>query len=544
MIDILVALAVLGPALGGAAAWSLPPGAAFRALATGVLLGAGAALGVGAIVFSAGPQRALAGAATVDALGAWILLTVAVGSVLALAGSPAHLRHADRAADHLPGDAGRYLALLGAFVASLAAVPLLTNLGLVWVAVEAGTVAAAFLVGSSRTPHAIEAAWKYLILGSVGVGFALLATLLAYASSVPLLGETSNALDWPRLVAAAPLLNPGLMRLAFLFALVGYGTKVGLAPFHTWLPDAHSQAPSPISALLSGVSLNVALYVLIRFHLVAAGTLGPGFSSSLLILFGLASLAVALPFIVAQGDLKRLLAYSSIEHMGLLAVAIGVGGRLALVGVALHLLGHALVKSTLFLSAGRIVDAAGTHRLGRLGGTLDRTPVAGAALLVGVLLIGGLPPSSVFASEFAVIVGGVGHGAVPAVAAAALLLALAFAGLTFHAVRLAWGGRRLRAVEVAQTAEPNAEPRPAPATNSTVEPTAEPTVEPPPAPTADNRPATESGPPSAWRSRAGLAEILLYGVPLSAVVVLGLWTPGPLQDILNAVAAVLGGPRG
>ena len=524
MIDILVALAVLGPALGGAAAWLVPPVWAFRALATGMLLGAGAALGVGAIVFSAGPQRALAGAATVDALGAWILVTVAVGSVLALAGSPAHLRHADVAGDHRPGDAGRYLALLGAFVASLAAVPLLTNLGLVWVAIEAGTVAAAFLVGSSRTPHAIEAAWKYLILGSVGVGFALLATLLAYASSVPLLGETSDALDWPRLVALAPLLNPGLMRLAFLFALVGYGTKVGLAPFHTWLPDAHSQAPSPISALLSGVSLNVALYVLVRFHLVAAGTLGPGFSSSLLILFGLVSLAVALPFIVAQGDLKRLLAYSSIEHMGLLAVAIGVGGRLALVGVALHLLGHALVKSTLFLSAGRIVEAAGTHRLGRLGGTLDRTPVAGAALLVGVLLVGGLPPSSVFASEFAVIVGGLRQGSGLAVATAALLLALTFAGMTFHAVRLAWGARRVRVAEPA-TAEPA-------------------TAEPAPAPTAGDLAGAESGPPSAWRSRAGLAEILLYGVPLTTVVVLGLWTPGPLQDILNAVAAVLGGPRG
>lgn len=517
MIDLLVALAVIGPALGGAAAWFLAPVPAFRSAAVGIGVGAVASVGVGAVVFTAGTQRALAGLATVDALGAWILLTVAIVAALALAGSPAHLRHAEIEGSLRPRDASRYLGLLAGFVASLAAVPLLANLGLVWVAIEAGTVAAALLVGSSHTPNAIEAAWKYLILGSVGVGFALLGTLLAYASSVALLGETSDALDWPRLMAVAPALDGGLMRLAFLFALVGYGTKVGLAPFHTWLPDAHSQAPSPISALLSGVSLNVALYALVRFHLVASGTLGPAFSSTLLVLFGLFSLAVALPFIVAQGDLKRLLAYSSIEHMGLLAVALGVGGRLALAGAALHLLGHALVKSTLFLSAGRIVDAFGTRRLGRLGGTLERMPIAGAALLVGVLLIGGLPPSSVFASEFAAIVGGAGEGYGPAVAIAALLLGLAFAGMTFHAVRLAWGGRRTRAGATASRAV-------APATGI--------------APTTA---ATATSP--RW-SRRGLADALLFGVPLAAVVVLGLWTPDPLRDILDAVAAVLGGPRG
>ncbi len=505
MIDLLVALAVLAPALGGAAAWLLAPARALRAAAAGILVGAVASVGVVAAVFGDGTQRALAGAATVDALGAWILLTVAIVAVLALAGSPAHLHHAEAEGTLGSRDASRYLALLAGFVASLAAVPLLSNLGLVWVAIEAGTVAAALLVGSARTANAIEAAWKYLILGSVGVGFALLGTILAYASSVPLLGETSDALDWPRLAAVASLLDPGLMRLAFIFALVGYGTKVGLAPFHTWLPDAHSQAPSPISALLSGVSLNVALYALIRFHLLASGTLGPAFSSTLLVLFGLLSLAVALPFIVAQGDLKRLLAYSSIEHMGLLAVAIGVGGRLALAGAALHLLGHALVKSTLFLSAGRIVDAFGTRRLGRLGGALERAPVAGGALLVGVLLVGGLPPSSVFAAEFAIIVGGAGRGFGPAIAIAAILLGLAFAGMTFHAMRLAWGGRQRPTTAAAEASEQVVAP---------------------------------------GHSRGDLLDAALFGIPLAAVAILGLWTPGPLREMLDAVATVLGGPHG
>ena len=198
-----------------------------------------------------------------------------------------------------------------------------------WVAIEDATVGSVLLVGIARTTSAIEASWKYLILGSVGLGFALFATLLAYASSVPVLGDASDALSWSRLVDVAPSLDPTFLRLAFVFALVGYGTKVGLVPFHTWLPDAHSQAPSPVSALLSGASLNVALYAMVRFHVISSAGLGDGFSSGLLVGFGVASFALALPFIVTQGDIKRLLAYSSIENMGLLAVAVGFGGAVA-----------------------------------------------------------------------------------------------------------------------------------------------------------------------------------------------------------------------
>lgn len=509
MIEAAVLLAVLAPAAAGVAAWFAPASWGWRAVAAGVVAGAAGIVGVGWLVFADGPARAFDGVVVVDALGAWVLLTVAIVALLALAASPAWLRHGETSGTLRGSDAGHYLALLAWFVASLAAVPLLDNLGLLWVAIEAGTAVAALLVGFDRTPAAIEAAWKYLVLGSVGVGFALLATLLAYASSVPVLGERSDALDWTRLMAVAPALDPGLLRLAFIFALVGYGTKVGLAPFHTWLPDAHSLAPSPISALLSGVSLNVALYALIRFHLVAVGALGPGFSSGLLVTFGLFSLAVALPFIVAQGDLKRLLAYSSIEHMGLLALAVGLGGRVALLAATLHLLGHALTKSTLFIAAGRVVERHGTRRLGRLGGVMEATPVAGAALVVAILLIGGLPPSGVFAAEFGILVGGAGTSAVLPVAAAALLLALAFAGMLFHAVRLAWGGEGRRA----RVHDPDLQ-------------------------------GDGPGRISARRPSAASAEALLLGLPLAAVVGLGLWTPAPLRAILDQVVAVLGAGRG
>ena len=230
------------------------------------------------------------------------------------------------------------------------------------------------------------------------------------------LGDTSDALNWTTLITIAPQLNPNLLRLSFVFALAGYGTKMGLAPFHTWLPDAHSQAPSPISALLSGVSLISAFYALVRFHLVTAAGLGTAFSSNLLIFFGLLSIAVALPFLIRQEDVKRLLAYSSVEHMGVLALGLGFGGPIALLGVIAHVGLHALTKATLFISAGELVHQYGSRRLSAIRGTLTASPVAGGALGSGIVLLGGLPPSGIFVTEFAIIVGGVARGYVLAAA--------------------------------------------------------------------------------------------------------------------------------
>ena len=486
----LALLAMLAPLLAGAVVWFLPDGIAARTAMVAFAVGGVGALGSAVPVLAGSPLRALDGLIVVDALGAAVLVLIVAVASIAVAGSPGYLRHEGALR---PRDQAHYWALMLWFIGGLIAVPLFDNLGLIWVAVEATTIVSALLVGFTRSPAAIEAAWKYLILGSVGIGFALLGTLLAYASSVELLGATSDALGWTRLMSVAPALDPGLVRLAFLFTLVGYGTKIGLAPFHAWLPDAHSQAPSPVSAVLSGVTLTVSLYALARFHLVASSVLGPSFSSTLLVAFGLLSLAVALPFIVAQGDLKRLLAYSSIEHMGLGALALGFGGPVALGGLVLHLLAHGLTKASLFLTAGGLVEAGRSRRIARLRGSLDAAPVDGRAFLGGAVLLSGLPPSALFVSEIAILFGGFAVGWGPAAALAALLVALAAAGFLFHVGRVSFGSVRYR------QRVPVASPR--------------------------------------WRS-------VTLAMPLVTVALLGLWTPAPIAAVIARVVAVLGGQRG
>ncbi len=490
--SVLSIVVLVGPIAAGVVAWFAPdrwagPVAAGSLLAAGT---AGSALAITALLGSR--VVALGGLVVVDALGGLVISVVVVVGAIAILGLPAYLAHAARSGTLRSRDPARIWALMAWFAGGLLCVPILDNLGLIWVAIEATTVASALLVGVARTPAAIEAAWKYLILGSVGVGFALLGTLLAYASSVALLGETSDALAWTRLTEVAPGLDPALVRLAFVFALVGYGTKAGLAPFHTWLPDAHSQAPSPVSALLSGATLAVSLYALARFDVVASAALGPGLPSGMLVAVGLLSLAVSVPFIVAQGDLKRLLAYSSIEHLGICALALGFGGPLALAGLALHLLAHGLTKASLFLAAGGLVEAGRSRRIARLGGGLAASPADARGLVGGVLLLSGFPPSALFVSEVAIVFGGFQQGWGIAAGLAALLLAGAVAGMLFHVARVTFGA-------------PRREPHP-------------------------------PGP----RAR----HLVAVGAPLALTVVLGLWTPGPLTDALARVARILGGVGG
>jgi hydrogenase-4 component F len=488
MNDLIIVILLGAPLLGGLIAWPLRGRAAETVSVVAFCVAAAAGLGLATAVPGFGRVTAFGGVVSIDALGAYVLGLTIVVAALALWASPKYIRYELGAGELQPRDEGHYYALLLWFIATLIAVPLVDNLGLLWVAIEATTIVSALLVGINRSPEAIEAAWKYLILGTVGIGFALLATLLAYASSVRVLGESSDALNWTHLVAIAPQLNPSLLRLSFVFALAGYGTKVGLVPFHTWLPDAHSQAPSPVSALLSGVSITAALYALIRFHLVTVAGIGPTFSSNLLIFFGLLSMAVALPFMIRQEDMKRLLAYSSIEHMGLLVVGIGFGGPIALLGVALHMGLHALTKATLFLSAGALVQKYGSHRLSAIRGTLRAAPIAGGAFGGGILLLGGLPPSGIFVTEFAIIVGGVTRGYGAAAALAAVLLALCFVAMAVHASRTVWG---------------------------------------------------HSGPVEAATSfDGGLA--LRLAIPLLVVAGLGLWTPGPLATALDSIRTILG----
>jgi hydrogenase-4 component F len=483
-------VAVLFPLVAGIVVWFASDRAAGRLAMLAFAIGGAGALGTAVPILLDRPVQMVGGVVALDALGALILLIVTAVGAIAVAASPGYLRHE---AAIRPRDRARYWAMLLWFVGGLATVPLFDNLGLVWVAIEATTIVSALLVGFTRTPAAIEAAWKYLILGSVGIGFALLGTLLAYASSVRVLGETSDALAWTRLVSVAPALDPGLIQLAFLFALVGYGTKTGLAPFHTWLPDAHSQAPSPVSAVLSGATLTVSLYALARFHLVTSAALGPAFSSTLLVAFGLLSLIVALPFIVAQGDLKRLLAYSSIEHMGFGALALGFGGPVALGGLALHLVAHGLTKATLFVAGGGLVEAGRSRRIARLSGSLSGVAVDGGAFLGGSLLLSGLPPSALFVSEIAIVLGGFATGWGSAAGLAAVLLALSAAGFLFHVGRVSFGRRRRTSVLL-----------------------------------------------------AGPSPIRALGLtaPLAVVGILGIWTPDAIAHAIDQVAAILGGTGG
>jgi len=278
------------------------------------------------------------------------------------------------------------------------------NLGVLWVAVEGATLATVLLVSLYRTPEAIEAAWKYFILCGVGIALALFGTVLLYFAAQHVITDPAAGLNWSTLHALAPQLQPAIMSLAFVFLLIGYGTKVGLVPMHQWLPDAHSEGPTPMSAVLSGLLLNVALYAVIRLKMLVDGSLaGTGTASLagyLLMGFGLLSFLVAGLFLHRQRDIKRMFSYSSIEHMGLMTFAFGLGGPLATFGALLHMLVHSLTKSAIFITAGHAAHIAGSQSIDHIRGLLRTQPAVGWGLLIGVAAIAGFPPFGVFTSEF------------------------------------------------------------------------------------------------------------------------------------------------
>lgn len=277
------------------------------------------------------------------------------------------------------------------------------NVGVMWVAVELATLTTVVMVGIYRTHEAIEAAWKYFILGSVGIALALFGTILVYLAAQPVIGEGMNAMSWIQLVAHAAKFDPALLNLAFIFLLLGYGTKVGLAPLHAWLPDAHAEGPTPISAVLSGLLLNVALYAVLRFKVVMAANAEAIAPGPLLIVMGLTSLIFAGFMLYRRRDIKRLFAYSSIEHMGIIAFAFGMGGPLANFAGLLHMTMHSLTKSAIFFAVGHVAQAKGTQNLEDMGGLTVTHPALGWGLVLGVVAIAGMPPMGVFMSEFLVV---------------------------------------------------------------------------------------------------------------------------------------------
>ena len=277
------------------------------------------------------------------------------------------------------------------------------NIGLMWVAIELATLTTVLMVGIYRTHEALEAAWKYFILGSVGIALALFGTILVYVAAQPVLGEGTPAMVWTNLVGAAARFDPALLNLAFVFLLLGYGTKVGLAPLHAWLPDAHAEGPTPISAVLSGLLLNVALYAVLRFKMLMAAqpaALAPG---PLMVGMGLLSLLFAAFMLYRRRDIKRLFAYSSIEHMGIIVFAFGMGGPLANFAGLLHMVMHSLTKSAIFFSVGHVAQIKGTQRIEAIRGLTQSHPAVGWGLALGVLAIAGMPPFGVFLSEFLVV---------------------------------------------------------------------------------------------------------------------------------------------
>jgi len=277
------------------------------------------------------------------------------------------------------------------------------NLGIIWVAMEAATLTTVLLVSLYRTPASLEAAWKYFILCGVGIALALFGTILMYFAAERVLGEGGTALLWTHLNAVKGELEPTVLKLAFIFLLVGYGTKIGLVPLHSWLPDAHAEGPTPVSAVLSGLLLNVALNAVMRSKVLVDGSLGTHFAGDLMMGFGLLSLLVAALSLYRQKDIKRMFAYSSIEHMGLITFAFGMGGPVATFAGMLHMTVHSLTKSAIFFAVGHAVQKVGTQQMEHIRGLLQVSPTVGWGLALGTFAILGMPPFGVFASEFLII---------------------------------------------------------------------------------------------------------------------------------------------
>ena len=313
------------------------------------------------------------------------------------------------------------------------------NIGVLWIAIEGTTLASTFLVGFHNDKHALEAAWKYVIICSVGIAIALVGIIFLHLSSVDIIDKT-HALQWNILYDHAKELNGPILRLSFLFVMIGFGTKSGLSPMHTWLPDAHSQAPSPISALLSGVLLNSALYAVIRVLSIVNNNLGNShFTGKIMIGFGLLSIATAAIFILTQKDYKRLLAYSSIEHMGIITLAMGLFTPLSIFAGLFHMINHSYTKSMLFLASGNILQKYETRNISSIRGLLKVLPISGIAFLLGLFAISGTPPFSIFASEINVFLAVFSDGHPILGGLFILLLALIFVGIAVTLFQIFYG---------------------------------------------------------------------------------------------------------
>ncbi len=296
-----------------------------------------------------------------------------------------------------------YHAMFQLFIFAMLIALVTNNFGVLWISMELATLATVLLVSLYRTPTAIEAAWKYFILCGVGIAQALFGTVLLYFAAERVLGAGGDALLWTNLSRISSQLDPTVMRLSFVFLMVGYGTKAGLVPLHNWLPDAHSEGPTPVSAVLSGLLLNIALYALIRCKALVDGSLGSGFAGNIMMGFGLLSLLTAAFSMLRQKDIKRLFAYSSIEHMGIATFAFGLGGPIATFGGVLHMIVHSLAKSATFFSVGHAAQMHGTQEMAHIRGLIRGNPAVGWGMFLGGMALAGMPPFGIFTSEFLIL---------------------------------------------------------------------------------------------------------------------------------------------
>jgi hydrogenase-4 component F len=388
----------------------------------------------------------------IDAFGALVLLPVAgVGFISALYS----INYMGRQYEHgLVDDRRiiRYYQGFNIFLLTMLFVPVSNNLGAIWVSIEATTLVSVLLIMLYTKESAIEAAWKYLIIATVGLSFALFGTVFFYyANTTAAPGTDPNiAMNWTNMVANSKLLDPNIIKIAFVFILVGFGTKAGLAPMHTWLPDAHSEAPTPVSALLSGVLLNCSIYGILRFQIITSGSVGPEFPSQLLVILWVVSVGIVAASIYFQKDMKRMLAYSSVEHMGIVALAVGFGGFVGIYGALLHIINHAIAKPLMFLASGTISQRYETKAMSEIKGIIKIMPVTGAMLLIGGLAIVGMPPFNIFVSEFMILSSGFGSGQFLASSLVIAFLVVIFAGFMRHLIKMVFGnpkesGRRVPA---------------------------------------------------------------------------------------------------
>ena len=374
-----------------------------------------------------------------DSLSIIVLDIIVVISLIAGVYSTGYLEEDLRQGKISEDNIRTYYLLMYVFIFTMILAVTVKNMGIMWVAIEATTLASVFLVGFYNTRESLEASWKYLIICSVGIAIAFLGIIFLHLSSLDVLAD-AQFLDWVALSEHAKALKTPVLRLAFLFIAIGFGTKAGLAPMHTWLPGAHSQAPSPISALLSGVLLNGAMYGIIRTVTIVNKNLGGSqFTGQFLIAVGLLSIGIAAVIILTQREYKSLLAYSSIEHMGIIALAIGLFTPQAIFGALFHMINHSFTKSMLFFATGNILQQFGTSKIDRIRGVLKVLPVSGTAFYLGLFAIAGIPPFSIFASEVGIIVSIFAENRFVVGSIFIILLSIIFAGIALNLFKMFYG---------------------------------------------------------------------------------------------------------